>query len=99
MVLLPDMQTLVFQLIHHAVKHLHHTIGVRLPHLSQSGAEILLFQQIHAVANQMDRFHHPFIKQEEQNDRNPDDQLQPNEGAHGGGIIDLMEHHCLPCGQ
>ncbi|MPM42338.1 hypothetical protein SDC9_89003 [bioreactor metagenome] len=51
LVLFPQADAFVFQLLHHFVKDVHHPVRFVLPHCPEAGAEILLFQQIHPVTD------------------------------------------------
>lgn len=72
MVLLPQAQAFILQLVHHPVEHLHNTIGFCLPHRCKPATEILFTQQLHPTRNAVERFYHlPVkIKQDNQTERN-----------------------------
>jgi hypothetical protein len=62
MVLLPEVQTLILQLLHHLIKHIDHPVRLRLPDLSQAGTKVLLFQQLHTVTDDMQGLYDTAIK-------------------------------------
>ena len=57
MILLMQPETLVFQLLHHAVENQHNAVGFLLSDRSQPTAEILLTKKLHTVADDIKRFH------------------------------------------
>ena len=57
MILLTQPETLVFQLLHHAVENQHNAVGFLLSDRSQPTAEILLTKKFHTVADDIKRFH------------------------------------------
>ena len=65
MILLTQTQTLVLQLIHHPVKHLHDAVCFSLTNRSQTAAEILFTQQVHSTCNAIERFYNFTIKIEQ----------------------------------
>lgn len=55
-VLLAEMQALVFQLFHHLIEDVDDAVRLCLPDTTQTGTEVLLFQQLHTVTDDMERF-------------------------------------------
>ena len=64
MILLPQMQTLVLQLFHHLIENIHDTVGFLLSDAAQTGTEVLFFQQLHTITDNIQRFDDAAIKEE-----------------------------------
>ena len=50
-VLLPQLQAFLAQLVHHPVEECHDTVGPRIGHRGQPTGKLLLLQQVHAPGN------------------------------------------------
>ena len=75
MVLLAHTQTLVLELLHHAVEYVYNTIGLILPHLTKPAAEVLFAQQFHTASYRTHRLDNLAIKHHQINKYKCDDAL------------------------
>ena len=53
MILFPDAEALVLELLHQLVEKIHYAVGILLPHMSQPAAEILFVEQVHGITDGM----------------------------------------------
>ena len=75
-ILLAKAQTLVLQLVHHAVEDAHQPVGFVLADRTETAAEILLTQQVHTIANDVHRLQNPAVEHHQIEQDKEDDSLQ-----------------------
>ncbi len=65
MILLTQLQPLVFQAVHHAVEHIDYAVGLTLVYVGKTAAEILFAKQVHTVGHRPYQSHCRAIEQKQ----------------------------------
>ena len=68
MVLLAQPEPFLFERHHHAVEHVDYLVSFMLIDVRETAAEILFAQQVDAVCDAADRFHHTAVEHNQQYD-------------------------------
>lgn len=92
MILLAQAQTFILQLVHHPVEYIDHTVGFKLPHLCEPAAEILLTQQVHAIAYQFQRLHYLPVEYQPEYQQEGYDSLHQIEMQRIAATVETNQH-------